>query len=397
MASGASCLCDSEAIGFTQRGNQNASRFAVRCRQGVRLQPGVPFNVSARRTGRLNRFEKPIAVATVVGRGISIKPKRFGESETGHVLPQLHGKNLVFDPFDACRKQPSPSKLSLGARNELKVVRPWGQNVNACAEAPAAAKGQGLCLSRRDERVGGPREFRTQAIGAKHRPTRPAILTPDCPQHCFACLKPVLMHEPRQGRSAGVVGSIVHQHAAHNPTKPWVALSGPHAWNLVRPSAEVNGVNQVPGFARQQAFEFAHFGRYENLVSASRQGSCGLLDLNAVSSGLRPEAFAGKKKELHRLNVLRCWRTLEGINKRSTAMAIPKFLVGDNTDHPESVFLIHTEFPRFVMDLDTDEIEWLDDVDGEDEADLTDEMAKLLGEAQVFYQREVERYEELED
>lgn len=61
-------------------------------------------------------------------------------------------------------------------------------------------------------------------------------------------------------------------------------------------------------------------------------------------------------------------------------MAIPKFLVGDNTDHPESVYLIHTEFPRFVMDLDTDEIEWLDDVDGEDEADLTDEMAKLLGE-----------------
>ena len=198
MASGASCLCDSEAIGFTQRGNQNASRFAVRCRQGVRLQPGVPFNVSARRTGRLNRFEKPIAVATVVGRGISIKPKRFGESETGHVLPQLHGKNLVFDPFDACRKQPSPSKLSLGARNELKVVRPWGQNVNACAEAPAAAKGQGLCLSRRDERVGGPREFRTQAMGAKHRPTRPPILTPDCPQNCFACLKPVLTHDPRK-------------------------------------------------------------------------------------------------------------------------------------------------------------------------------------------------------
>lgn len=85
------------------------------------------------------------------------------------------------------------------------------------------------------------------------------------------------------------------------------------------------------------------------------------------------------------------------INERSTAMAIPKFLVGDNTDHPDSVFLIHTEYPRFVMDLDTDEIEWLDDVDGEDEADLTDEMAKLLGEAQAFYQREVDRYEDLED
>lgn len=88
---------------------------------------------------------------------------------------------------------------------------------------------------------------------------------------------------------------------------------------------------------------------------------------------------------------------MEGNHQTICIMAIPKFLVGDNTDHPESVFLIHTEFPRFVMDLDTDEIEWLDDVDGEDEADLTDEMAKLLGEAQAFYQREVERYEELED
>ena len=78
-------------------------------------------------------------------------------------------------------------------------------------------------------------------------------------------------------------------------------------------------------------------------------------------------------------------------------MAIPKFLVGDNTDHPESVFLIHTEFPRFVMDLDTDEIESLDEVDGEHKADFTDEMAKLLGGAQSFYQREVERYEELAD
>jgi hypothetical protein len=132
-------------------------------------------------------------------------------------------------------------------------------------------------------------------------------------------------------------------------------------------------------------------------MAPAGEGGCRLLHLHGVAPGLCPKAFSGEKKQLHGLNVLRRRRTFGGINELPAAMAIPKFLVGDNTDHPESVYLIHTEFPRFVMDLDTDEIEWLDDVDGEDEADLTDEMAKLLGEAQAFYQREVDRYEDLED
>jgi len=48
------------------------------------------------------------------------------------------------------------------------------------------------------------------------------------------------------------------------------------------------------------------------------------------------------------------------------------------------------------MDLDTDEIEWLDDVAGEDQGDLTDEMATLLVEANAFYEHEVEHYENLD-
>lgn len=74
-------------------------------------------------------------------------------------------------------------------------------------------------------------------------------------------------------------------------------------------------------------------------------------------------------------------------------MAIPKFLVGDNTDHPENVYIIHTEYPRFVIDLDTDDVEWLDQIEGEDETELTDEMNRLLSEANTFYMREVDRYE----
>lgn len=76
---------------------------------------------------------------------------------------------------------------------------------------------------------------------------------------------------------------------------------------------------------------------------------------------------------------------------------IPKFLVGDNTDQPEAVYIIHTEFPRFVLNLEDDEIEWFDDLEGENEEEVTSEIAKLLDEAEAFYQREVERYEELED
>ena len=77
-------------------------------------------------------------------------------------------------------------------------------------------------------------------------------------------------------------------------------------------------------------------------------------------------------------------------------MPFPKFLVGDNTDQPESVYIIHTEYPRFILDLDTDEIEWLDDLESENEEETTSEMAALIEQAETFYQREVDRYEAME-
>ena len=70
--------------------------------------------------------------------------------------------------------------------------------------------------------------------------------------------------------------------------------------------------------------------------------------------------------------------------------------MGDNTDQPESVYIIHTEYPRFILDLDTDEIEWLDDLESENEEETTSEMAALIEQAETFYQREVDRYEAME-
>jgi len=32
-------------------------------------------------------------------------------------------------------------------------------------------------------------------------------------------------------------------------------------------------------------------------------------------------------------------------------MTIPKFLIGDHSAHEDAIFVIHTEFPRFIIDL----------------------------------------------
>ncbi|SDG71253.1 hypothetical protein [Psychroflexus sediminis] len=74
-------------------------------------------------------------------------------------------------------------------------------------------------------------------------------------------------------------------------------------------------------------------------------------------------------------------------------MKLPRFILGDNTDYPESIFIIHTEFPRFIIDLKTDDIEWFEDFDVENEEELVEETNNLIKEASEFYDREVDRYQ----
>ncbi len=74
-------------------------------------------------------------------------------------------------------------------------------------------------------------------------------------------------------------------------------------------------------------------------------------------------------------------------------MEFPKFLLGDNTDFPEAVFVIHTEYPRFIINLANDEVEWLEDFDASDEKELATEAESLIEAATEFYDREIARYE----
>ncbi len=75
-------------------------------------------------------------------------------------------------------------------------------------------------------------------------------------------------------------------------------------------------------------------------------------------------------------------------------MSLPKFILGDNTDYPDAIFVIHTEFPRFIINLENDEVEWFEDFNEEDQRELKTETENAIKLATVFYDREIAKYDE---
>ncbi len=78
-------------------------------------------------------------------------------------------------------------------------------------------------------------------------------------------------------------------------------------------------------------------------------------------------------------------------------MNLPKFLIGDNTDTPDAIYVIHTEFPRFIVNLVDDSIEWFEEFSNEDLKELEEEMRRCVDQASEFYDREMARYENSDD
>jgi hypothetical protein len=75
-------------------------------------------------------------------------------------------------------------------------------------------------------------------------------------------------------------------------------------------------------------------------------------------------------------------------------MELPKFILGDNTDHPNAIYVIHTEFPRFIINLEDDEVEWFEEFDDHDQKEIEAEAENLIIAATAFYDREVARYDD---
>ncbi|MFV0540204.1 MAG: hypothetical protein ACK5MZ_03075 [Aestuariibaculum sp.] len=75
-------------------------------------------------------------------------------------------------------------------------------------------------------------------------------------------------------------------------------------------------------------------------------------------------------------------------------MALPKFILGDNTEFPDAIYVIHTEFPRFIINLQNDEVEWFEDFDDEDQKELAYETENAIKLATTFYDNEIAKYDE---
>ena len=71
-------------------------------------------------------------------------------------------------------------------------------------------------------------------------------------------------------------------------------------------------------------------------------------------------------------------------------MELPKFLVADNSEFPEKIFILHTEYPRFLLDVETDDIEWFEDIsEEEDNEEFNTEIANLIEDALDFDDQEM--------
>lgn len=75
-------------------------------------------------------------------------------------------------------------------------------------------------------------------------------------------------------------------------------------------------------------------------------------------------------------------------------MEAPTFLIADNSDYPDKIFIIHTDFPRFLLDVETEEIEWFDALEEEPDVDLETEIADLMEKAFDFFDKEMDSYED---
>ena len=70
-------------------------------------------------------------------------------------------------------------------------------------------------------------------------------------------------------------------------------------------------------------------------------------------------------------------------------MELPKFLIADNSSLQNVIFIVHTEYPRFIINITNDEVCWLEDFDKKDEKILHSESEKLIDEAFNFYDKEM--------
>lgn len=75
-------------------------------------------------------------------------------------------------------------------------------------------------------------------------------------------------------------------------------------------------------------------------------------------------------------------------------MEIPKFLIADSSEKPDKIYILHAEYPRFLLDVESDDLEWFDIPEEEPDVDLESEISELLELAYKFFDKEMESFNE---
>jgi len=77
---------------------------------------------------------------------------------------------------------------------------------------------------------------------------------------------------------------------------------------------------------------------------------------------------------------------------------LPRFLLADNSQEtPDTIFVVHTQMPRFIIEADIDdfwsnqEIHWIDGEPGDEKL-----IDGLVNEAEEFLEKEFENEESLD-
>jgi len=74
-------------------------------------------------------------------------------------------------------------------------------------------------------------------------------------------------------------------------------------------------------------------------------------------------------------------------------MELSKFLIADNSAFQDALFIVHTEYPRFILNVSNDEVHWLEEFEKEDQVELEEESTALIKAAFDFFDSEMESLE----
>lgn len=72
-------------------------------------------------------------------------------------------------------------------------------------------------------------------------------------------------------------------------------------------------------------------------------------------------------------------------------MEIPKFLLADNSKFDEAIFVLHTDYPKFLINIVDDSIYWFEEFNKEEKKELDLITPKLIQEAFDFYDNEIRK------